>query len=212
MPRVRPPTCLRFLAASWTVALAVCAVGCPSKTNEEGRSLPAASTGQPGPSAVPVRAAGGLSVSSAPNDEVSPGTWDGFTGGSYETCYAGFQPQGDAVKDVMRLGLLCGPYHGMREVRPGWVGDVSPEAPQAITIQATRGACYRVVGVDEEAAGPMKVQISGSDGAVVARSAPSRWVVLPARGLWCAESSGEYVARVSTTGSGRVALQVWLLP
>ncbi len=200
------------MAAAWIAALPFCAAGCPGNRSEQGRSLPAASTGQPDLIIVPVRSASGKIVSSPPHDEVSPATADGFMGGTYETCYAGFQPQGAPVKDVTRLGLLCGPYHGMREVRPGWVGDVSPEAPQAITIQATRGACYRVVGVDEEAAGAMKVQVSGPDGAIVASSEPSRWVVLPARGLWCVESSGEYVVRVTTTGSGRAALQVWLLP
>lgn len=137
-----------------------------------------------------------------------------FSAESYESCYRGFRPEGEPDKDVMRLGLMCGPFHGMREIRLAAAGMLEPGASAQYRFHAEDGACFRVTAVCDAAMGVMEAGIRLEGGQDVFRSVPSRWTWTPARGLWCARQSGEYELVVRSKGSskGRYSAQLWLLP
>ncbi len=200
------------------ISLALALPGCHERRSAPERSEAAsAQTPVPAPSATTAASrAAQARFDSLPRDLIEPtssasahGAW---SGGTWESCYAGYAPSGDPGKDVLRLGLLCGPYHGMREVRPDDSGRLGASEEHVRDFGAKQGACFRVVAVCDAAMGAVQVEMLGADDRVEARSAAGRWVVLPARGPWCAERDEDVRIRLRAEGIGSYAMQLWMLP
>lgn len=195
-------------------ALVLALPACPPRSNPSWGADASAASGSASTPTPPTSLRAPPSAAPEPQDTASlevNATDAGRTGDSWESCYAGYRQEGAPVKDVMRLGLLCGPRHGMHEVRPGAGGKLEAGATHRHAFRAERGQCFRVVGVD--AGGVMSLEIADSSGQALARSNAASWSVVPARGLWCAERGGDYEVRVQgVSGSGEFAMQLWLLP
>ncbi|MCL2824015.1 MAG: hypothetical protein FWD57_08490, partial [Polyangiaceae bacterium] len=67
-----------------------------------------------------------------------------FMGNSWTTCADGFRVSGMPARDVLRLSLLCGPYHGMRRTEHEWNGYVAELNPVEVDVVVESNHCVRV--------------------------------------------------------------------
>lgn len=172
------------------------------------------------PSAAAGEASGAPAAGSAsveiPSEDPVPGSGDKVTpGGGWVRCREGFALSGDPVKDVTRLGLLCGPSNGMRRrSRQAIVGVVGEhEPPVTASIRAARGACYRVLAAADAGVGELDVTVRSSRGAgVAADHAKGRLAVVQPDRPFCTFSDETFTVEVSAArGAGRFAAEVWAL-
>jgi hypothetical protein len=136
-------------------------------------------------------------------------------GGPWVRCYGSFHPAGDPVKDVTRLGLLCGPENGMRRLSKAPIeGTVSEGAPGTTsTFEAKRGECYRVFAVAEATVSDLDVTVHSSRGAPVAADhGEDTWPIVQPDRPFCPLENDRYTLEIAAhRGHGRVAAEVWVL-
>ena len=136
--------------------------------------------------------------------------------GLWTSCYAGFQPSGDPVRDVTRLGLLCGPANGMVAYDDApLTGRLDPtKGPLRYQFDANKGDCFRLFAVSEPTIPDLDVVVRSSRGTNVARDlTASTWPIVGADGPMCAFGRDLFTIEVSArAGSGGFAAQLWVLP
>jgi hypothetical protein len=138
------------------------------------------------------------------------------SGGIFDACYRGFHPSGDAVKDVTRLGLACGPVTGMHRILETPIAGASSEGSAELDFPvelADRG-CYRIFAVSESKDLAFEATIVSSHGLPVA-SATSKdgWLVVEGDRPFCAIGSDSATIRFGArSGSGRFAVDVYARP
>lgn len=156
-------------------------------------------------------AAGSAEV--APDDErgrsrVTPG-------GGWVKCHEGLSLSGDPVKDVTRIGLLCGPSNGMRrKTKQAIVGLVGEHEPPVVTsIQSARGACYRIFAAADAQVSELDVTVRSSrDVGVAADHGAGRLAIVQPDRPFCTFADETFTVEVSARrGSGRFAAEVWAL-
>lgn len=136
-------------------------------------------------------------------------------GGGWVKCHEGLSLSGDPVKDVTRLGLLCGPSNGMRrktkQAIVGLVGEHEP--PVVTTIQSARGACYRIFAAADAQVGELDVTVRSSrDVGVAADHGAGRLAIVQPDRPFCTFADETFTVEVSARrGSGRFAAEVWAL-
>lgn len=136
-------------------------------------------------------------------------------GGPWVRCYGGFHPQGDPVKDVTRLSILCGPENGMRRLSKKPLQGSVTEGGTAVSerFEARRGECYRVFAVAEPQVNDLDVVVRSSRGAAVAADhGEDAWPIVQPDRPFCPLEDDRYTFEVSARrGSGRFAAEVWVL-
>jgi hypothetical protein len=135
-------------------------------------------------------------------------------GGPWVRCYGNFRPGDEPLRDVTRLGVLCGPANGMSRVEgPAMQGTVAEGNPTAAgTLRASRGECLRVFAVADPGVTDLDVVVRSSRGAAVgADHSEDRFpIVQPDRPL-CFLDDDELTIEVSARGRGRFAAEAWRL-
>lgn len=136
-------------------------------------------------------------------------------GGPWVRCYGGFRPSGEPVKDVTRLGLLCGPENGMRRLSARLIeGSVIADGPGVSeAFEARRGECYRVFAVAEPSVTDLDVTVRSSRRAAVAADhGEDSWPIVQPDRPFCPLEDDRYVVEVTARhGSGRFAAEIWFL-
>jgi hypothetical protein len=129
-------------------------------------------------------------------------------------CYGNFRPSDDPLRDVTRLGVLCGPANGMTRVDgPAIQGLVVEGSPtRAGTVRAARGECLRVFAVAAGSVSDLDVVVRSSRGAAIgADHSEDRFpIVQPDRPL-CFLDDDELTIEITSRGQGRFAAEVWRL-
>ena len=137
-------------------------------------------------------------------------------GGLWVSCYGGFHPTSEPVKDVTRLGLLCGPPNGMTQLGTesvtGSVAEGKP--PFTYGFSARRGDCYRLFVVAGPGVSDLDVTVRSSRGTELARDHnEDRWPIVEPERPFCTYEDDEFAVELKAArGSGVVAAQVWVLP
>lgn len=147
-----------------------------------------------------------------PLAEVSPG--HAITpGGLWVRCYEGLTLSGDPLKDVTRLGLVCGPSNGLRRKSKQAIVGIVTEGEPAVSheLRVTKGACYRVIAVADAGVIELDVTIRSSrDVAVAGDHARGRLAIVQPDRPFCTFAEESFAAVFSATrGSGRFAAEVW---
>jgi hypothetical protein len=136
-------------------------------------------------------------------------------GGLWARCQEGFTLSGDPLKDVTRLGLLCGPSNGMRrKSRQALVGVIAEtEPPVTAPVRVARGACYRAFAVADAQVGELEVTFRSSRDATVARDhGTGRLAVVQPDRPFCSLADDVLTMEVKARrGSGWFAAEVWSL-
>lgn len=149
-----------------------------------------------------------LSADEGPEPRVKPG-------GGWVKCHEGLTLSGDPLKDVTRLGLLCGPSNGMRrKTRQAIVGLVGEREPPVVaTIHVARGACYRVFAAADAEVGELDVKVRSSrDVGVAADHGKGRLAIVQPDRPFCTFADEAFTVEVSARrGGGRFAAEVWSL-
>jgi hypothetical protein len=156
----------------------------------------------------------------APADGGSPPRPVSRVGGLWVSCYGRFKPTGDPVKDVTRLGLMCGPVNGMTqqgdtirgtvEATPGRRGQ--PSVPVlAGQLEARAGSCYRVFAVATPSVGDLDLTIRSSRGSrLTSDQTQDVWPIVDPERPFCSFDDDTFSIEVASRGgAGPFALQVW---
>ncbi|MCK6590486.1 MAG: hypothetical protein HUU21_28445 [Polyangiaceae bacterium] len=137
-------------------------------------------------------------------------------GGPWVRCYGSFRVSGEPLRDVTRLGLLCGPENGMRRLSAqAMVGSVAEGQPPVVeTFSSKRGECYRIFAVAEAQVGDLDVAVKSSRDAVIAADhGEDAWpIVQPDRPFCVLEDDTLRIEISARRGQGRFAAELWGLP
>ena len=171
--------------------------------------LPPPGTVVAAPSVAPIAS---LLPAGEPLPEIAPG--HAITpGGLWVRCYEGLALSGDPLKDVTRLGLVCGPSNGLRrKTKQAIVGIVTEgEPPVSHELRVAKGACYRVLAVGDAGVVELDVTIRSSrDVAVAGDHARGRLAIVQPDRPFCTFADETFTATFSAIrGSGRFAAEVW---
>ena len=106
-------------------------------------------------------------------------------GGAWVTCYAHFRPTSTPERDVTRLGLLCGPENGMKQV-----GTTIPQRPSDTPLEhpfeAKQGECFRLFAVAAPQVTDLAIEVRDPKGIPVASDHNNdRWPILNPDGPFC---------------------------
>jgi len=171
-----------------------------------------ADTNTKSPSSDP-SAAGSSANPAAPDEPAFPPV---RVGGPWVRCYGSFRVSGDPLRDVTRLGLLCGPENGMRRLSPqALVGSVAEGQPPVVeTFPSKRGECYRIFAVAEPGVGDLDVAVRSSRDAIIATDhGEDTWpIVQPDRPFCVLEDDTLRIEISAKRGQGRFAAELWGLP
>jgi hypothetical protein len=166
----------------------------------------------PSPSSAP-DASTAQAIEDAPPDE-APGRRP-VPGGPWVKCHEGFSLSGDPVRDVTRLGLLCGPSNGMRrKTRQAIVGLAGEHEPPVVTtIRASRGACYRIFAAADAEVRELDVTVrSARDVGVAADHGAGRLAIVQPDRPFCTPADEPFTVEIAARrGSGRFAAEVWAI-
>jgi hypothetical protein len=136
-------------------------------------------------------------------------------GGPWVRCYGNFKPSGEPLKDVTRLGLLCGPENGMRRLGDRAIEGTVSEGGAAATSRfaAKRGECYRVFAVAENTVVDLDVSVLSSHGiAVAADHGEDAWPIVQPDRPFCPLDDDTFSVEVTARrGNGRFAAEIWHL-
>ena len=132
------------------------------------------------------------------------------------SCYSGFRPSSEPVKDVTRLALLCGPSTGMRRVLDVAYEGVLAEggAELELSLKLEKGSCYRIFAVSGPDLVDLDVSVVSARGTVVAADPGEGRVIVqqPDRPL-CSLADDDAKVRVrAQKGRGRFALEIYAMP
>lgn len=124
-------------------------------------------------------------------------------------CSAGFTTSGDVARDVLRLGVICGPSTGMHASGPKFAGTLTGQASTSIQVDLAR-ECVRIVAVAGGSIEDLEVELlskSGQSLGMVNLDKP--WAVLPADKPLCTPYDATHTVRLVTHGGeGPFALRV----
>lgn len=218
---------LRRLAGGALVALLAAlsgGAGCDEKPRPwEGKEGPpvALTAATPGADAGADAGASAEAEASAGADAgADAGTTEEFqipvrVGGPWVRCYGNFRLEGDPIKDVTRLSLLCGPENGMRRLTKRTIeGSVAEgQAPVTEPLRMVRGECYRVFAAADRGVQDLDVAVRSSRGVMVASDAgEDGWPIVQPDRPFCALEDDEGAVEISARkGAGRFAAEVWVL-
>jgi hypothetical protein len=138
-----------------------------------------------------------------------------LSGGTWISCYQGYRSQSTPERDVIRLSLLCGPYHGLRAMGPPESGTLAESGkPNRHSFTAKRGQCVRIFVAAENAVHALRAALLGPESQPIAKcEGGDGWAVLDPSGALCLETDGTYTLEISAAkGHGGYAVQTWLLP
>lgn len=192
------------------VLVAVSVSGCrPRESGGPAPTVTSSPSGGVAPIATPSASSSAAPIAST-SASASPGV-----GGPWVRCYAHFRPTSTPVRDVTRLGMLCGPQNGMKQLGATIEGETVEERPaktHAITLE--RGQCVRLFAVADEGVKDLAVRLLGPKGERLGGDhVNDRWPIVDADRAVCVFEAGTYTAEVEARrGKGKYALQVWLLP
>ncbi len=137
-------------------------------------------------------------------------------GGAWVRCYGNFKLSGDPVKDVTRLGLLCGPVNGMRRhSSQPWVGRAAMGEPPVVeTFEAKQGECFRIFAAAETQVLDLNIAVKSSrDATIAADHGEDAWPIVQPDRPFCMLFDDTLHAEISASrGQGRFAAEVWVLP
>lgn len=133
-------------------------------------------------------------------------------GGLFAACHEGFTSTNGPERDVTRLGLICGPPNGMKQLGDTVKGAVTAEEAATHEIEAIAGGCYRIFAVATGIA-DLELVVTTEGGTPVARDTTvAPWVVVDAERPFCTFDAATFQVSVgSRASSGKYALQVWQL-
>lgn len=136
------------------------------------------------------------------------------SGGPWLHCHDHFRPESTPLRDVTRLGMLCGHVNGMRAVGPVEEGEiVEGGEAKAHAFALKGGECVRVVAVADAPVEGLSVALADARGVLASATPGARWAIALADRPLCVAADGEYLMQVrSRKGSGRYAAQAWRLP
>jgi hypothetical protein len=219
---------MKRLCVPLQIAALAALSGCQQKSHpweQQGDSAPAPFE--------PVRAGGGLAARDSGADADAgvtgqPGMMDAGAdmaveeavspvrvGGPWVQCYGHFKPSGDPLKDVTRLGLLCGPANGMRRLEPEpFEGAVAAgQLPVTRTLAGKRGECYRIFAVAESSVIDLDIQVlSSRNVGIAADHNEDTWPIVQADRPFGPLADDALTVELSTRrGGGRFAAEVWVL-
>lgn len=134
-------------------------------------------------------------------------------GGTWVACYGRFRPTSTPERDVLRLGLLCGPANGMKQLGPVLQGEAT-EGGVEHAFEAKAGECFRLFAVADAGVSSLAVELRDPKGLPLAADHDAdRWPVVNPDGPICVMDDGRYTVRVrARRGAGQYALTVWRLP
>lgn len=135
-------------------------------------------------------------------------------GGPWVRCHDNFRLSGDPLRDVTRLGMLCGPSNGMRRMSDPVQGAVEAgEAAHTSAFDVLSGECYRVFAAAEGTATALDVDVLSSHGARVAGDhGEDGWSIVQPDRPFCPLGDDTYTLEVKARrGRGRFAAEVWRL-
>ncbi|MCA9643466.1 MAG: hypothetical protein H6718_36435 [Polyangiaceae bacterium] len=129
----------------------------------------------------------------------------------WERCRTGYAPLGDPKRDVLQLGLMCGPSTGMR-VFDERVEGVAP-GEQTKQLEGKTGECFRVVfaaerGVDAKLSWSSAAAHIGEGSAARLMSRRGQALIAPGASALCLSAPGVLALRLETRGGGRYAYQI----
>lgn len=124
-------------------------------------------------------------------------------------CHQGFTTSGDLTRDLLRLGVLCGPSTGMQASGPRFSGTLSAQASTSVRIDFDR-ECMRIVAVAGGSVEDLEVELlTKRDESLALVNMDKPWAVLPADKPLCTPHEATYVVRLVThAGEGPFALRV----
>lgn len=138
------------------------------------------------------------------------------SGGPFVSCYAGFRPSAEPVRDVTRLSLVCGPSTGMRRVLDvAYEGALSEGGTSLeVPLKLQQGSCYRIFAVGDPQIEDLDVSVVSARGVVVAGDpGVDRVVILQPDRPLCSTADDEARIRVAAKkGRGRFALEIYAMP
>lgn len=204
-PPLRPATA--------TIAAATCALLLASacdrrRAGEGGPSRPDA--GGPLGSASTTAATQPAVASSAGDRDEGPALVPP-SGGPWATCFDGFRISGQPLRDVTRLGLLCGPATGMRRPEPPEKRALSPGEAWTFDVPLAAGECLRLV-VAASTATPLVVTTSGAPLLASTVRADEGWLVARPKSPLCAEQAASVRVVIRSAAGAEVAVGRWFLP
>jgi hypothetical protein len=150
------------------------------------------------------------SAASAEEDPVSPVR----VGGPWVRCYGNYRRSGDPLKDVTRLGLLCGPENGMRRMGETVQGTAhSGKAGHTSPFSVLSGECFRVFVAAEPTIEDLDVEVLSRHGARIASDhGDNGWAIVQPDRPFCALEDDTYTVEVKARrGQGRFAAEIWRL-
>jgi hypothetical protein len=172
-------------------------------------AAPTTAPAAPGPSGTTAPAAAADDAIELPNGAtITPG-------GLWVKCAAGLALSADPLKDVTRLGVVCGPSNGMRRKTPqpivGVLGEHEP--PVTAELRVSRGACYRIIGVADPGVAELDVTVRSShDVAVAGDHSSGRLAMVQPDRPFCALADDAATIEIrAARGSGRFAAEVWAI-
>ena len=143
-------------------------------------------------------------------------------GGAWVTCYGQFRPGSAPRRDVLRLGILCGPANGMRQVpekggtleKGGTIEDEASGAPVEHAFDARPGECFRIFAVADPGVLELQIDVRSPSGQEVAADHNNdRLPIVNPDGPFCAIEGGRHLVRFrALRWQGRFAMQFWKLP
>jgi hypothetical protein len=130
------------------------------------------------------------------------------------SCSDGFRLASTLPVDLLRLGTLCGPYHGMKRLGQPLQGTLRAGEPQLHRFEAKRDQCFRAFAVWEPELKRLGLRALGQDGKQLASAeAAGTYGALRPDGVFCVQEAGAVQLELTALeGHGAFALQVWLLP
>lgn len=134
------------------------------------------------------------------------------SGGSWATCYEGFRTSGQPLRDVTRLGFLCGPMTGMRAARPPFERAVAAGESVAFDVPVGKGECFRVFATADGGA-ILTMSTSARPGGAAVRSRHGQgWVVLRPGAPICSKDPDTVSVVLQADRACAVAVAPWILP
>ena len=135
-------------------------------------------------------------------------------GGLWVSCRDGFRLSGEPLRDVTRLGLMCGPVNGMTALGDPLEGELSAGGGTATHPLAARaGACYRIFAIAGDGIVDLRLAVRSSRGTrLAADELHGRVAVADPERPFCTFEDDQFEIRVAAGASaGRYALQIWQL-
>jgi hypothetical protein len=135
-------------------------------------------------------------------------------GGLWATCHDAFVASGQPLRDVTRLGLMCGPVNGMSKLGQTVSGRLKAGQSASHRFVARAGDCYRAFAVGSVGIEDLDIIVRSSRGSRLSSDqTDDRWPVVDRQRPFCSFHDDSFVAEVAADrGSGRYALEIWRLP